>query len=142
MEQSMLVRSQQRGWACQMEEQSRLQKGPCCPGTSYSTNTRQCGILSGLQDNSLVSIGKLADAGYYTLFTPGGQGSQVFDANKVKLNISAEHVLQGYRDNQGLWRVPIDDKEDFSLTSDELAQAINNVFDLPSVEQTIRYLHA
>ena len=69
---------------------------------------------------------------------PGGQGVQVFDANKVKVNISAESVLQGHRDDQGLWRVPIDNKEDVSLNNDELAQASNNVFDLPSVEQTSR----
>ena len=73
---------------------------------------------------------------------PGGQGVQVFDAEKVKVSISAESVLQGHRDEQGLWRVPVDGKEDVSLSKDELAQAINNVFDLPSVEQTIRHLHA
>ena len=67
---------------------------------------------------------------------------QVFDTNKMKVNISAESVLQGWRDDRGLWRVPIDDKEAVSLSNDELAHAITNVFDLPSVEQTIRYLHA
>ena len=72
----------------------------------------------------------------------GGQWVQVFDANKVKVNITAESVLQGHRDKQGLWRVPIDNKEYVSLNNDELAQAINNVFGLQSVEQTIIYLHA
>ena len=112
------------------------------PWHKLRRDARQCDILPGLQDNSLVSVGKLADAGYYTLFMPGGQGVQVFDAKKVKISISAESVLQGHRDEQGLWRVPIDGREDVSLSKDELAQAINNVFDLPSVEQTIRYLHA
>ena len=84
-------------------------------------NAIQCAILSGLKDNSLVSVGKLADAGYHTLFIPGGQGVQVFDANEVKVNISAESVLQGHRDDQGLWRVSIDNKEDVSLSNDELS---------------------
>ena len=38
-------------------------------------------IIPGLQHNSLVSVGKIADAGYYTIFMPGGEGLQVFDAN-------------------------------------------------------------
>ena len=67
---------------------------------------------------------------------------QVFDANKVKVNISEDAVLRGWRDHQGLWRVSIDDKEDISLSNDELAQAINTVFDLPPIEQTIRCLRA
>ena len=112
------------------------------PWHKLRQGARQCDILPGLQDNSLVSVGKLADAGYCTLFVPGGQGVQVFDAEKVNISISAESVLQWHQDKQGLWRVPIDNKEDASLNNDELAQAINNVFDLPSVEQTIKYLHA
>ena len=67
---------------------------------------------------------------------------QVYDANDVKINISAEAVLQGWRDHQGLWRVPIDDGEDVSLDNKELSKAVHNVFDLPSREHTIRYLHA
>ena len=51
-------------------------------------------------------------------------------------------MLRGCRDQQGLWRVPIDDGKDVSLNNKELAHAIHNVFDLSSVEQTIRYLHA
>ena len=43
----------------------------------------------------MVSAGKLADAGYYILFMPGGKGVQVYNANDVKINISSEVVLQG-----------------------------------------------
>ena len=35
---------------------------------------RECDILPGLHKDSLVSIGKLADAGYYSIFMPGNQG--------------------------------------------------------------------
>ena len=73
-------------------------------------------------------MGKLADAGYYTLFMPGGKGVQVYDANDVKINISAEAVLRGWRDHQGLWRVPIDDGEDVSLDNEELSEAVHSVF--------------
>ena len=67
---------------------------------------------------------------------------QVYAANDVKINISAEAVLRGWRDHHGLWRVPIDDGEDVYLDDEELTEAVHNVFDLPSIEQTIRYLHA
>ena len=53
---------------------------------------------------------------------PDGRGVQVFDANKVEVNISAEAVLRGWRDYQGLWRVPIDDGKDVSLNNKELAK--------------------
>ena len=124
------------GRAIQASERALL------PWHKLRRNTRQCDILPGLHDNSLVSVGKLADAGYYTLFIPADQDVQVFDANKMKVNISADDVLRGWRDDQGLWRAPIDDNEDVSLSHDELAHTINNVFNLPSVEQTIRYLRA
>ena len=91
------------------------------PWHKLRQGARQCDILPGLQDNSLVSVGKVADAGCYTLFMPGGQGVQVFDASKVKVNISAEYVLHGHRDDQGLWRVPIDNKEYVTLNNNELA---------------------
>ena len=37
--------------------------------------------------------------------------------------------------------MPIDDVEDVSLDDEELSEAVHNVFDQPSVEQTIRYRH-
>ena len=37
--------------------------------------------------------------------------------------------------------MPIDDGEDVSLSNRELSEAAHNMFDLPSIEQTIRYLH-
>ena len=36
----------------------------------------------------------------------------------------------------------MDDGEEVSLNNKELDEAMHNVFDLPSTEQTIRYLHA
>ena len=42
------------------------------PMTQLRKEARQYDILPGLQHNSLVSVGKLADAGYYTIFMPGG----------------------------------------------------------------------
>ena len=42
------------------------------PMTQLRKEARQYDILPGLQHNSLVSVGKLADAGYYNIFMLGG----------------------------------------------------------------------
>ena len=67
---------------------------------------------------------------------------QVLDATKSKILVSREAVLRGWRDQQGLWRVPIKDGETMALSQEDLEESLNNVFDLPSTEQTIKYLHA
>ena len=80
------------------------------PNTALSPKAREYGILPGLQHKSLlVSFGKLSDAGYCTIFTPGNQGVHVIGGNNMKINVSGETVLRGWRDPQGLWRVPLGD---------------------------------
>ena len=111
------------------------------PNKKLRDKARECDILPGLRKDSLVSVGKLADAGYYTILMPGNQGVQIFDGTKSKVYLPREAILRGWRDHQGLWRVPIKDEE-FSLQKEELDESLNNVFDLPYMEQTIRYLHA
>ena len=72
------------------------------PNTTLNQKARECDILPGLQHNSLVSVGKLSDAGYCTIFMPGNQGVHVIDGNNVKIHVSGEAVLRGWRDHQGL----------------------------------------
>ena len=112
------------------------------PNTSLNQKARECDILPGLQHNSLVSIGKLLDTGYCTIFMRGNQGVHVIGGNNVKIYVSGEAVLRGWRDPQRLWRVPLDDSNSMPLPPQQLKESLNNVFDLPSTEQTIRYLHA
>ena len=54
------------------------------PNKKLRDEARECDILPGLHKDSLVSVGKLADAGYYTIFMPGNQGVQIFDGTKSK----------------------------------------------------------
>lgn len=42
----------------------------------------------------------------------------------------------------GLWRVSLDDGHKAPMYSSHLRETLNNIFDLPSTEQTICYLHA
>ena len=111
------------------------------PNKKLRDEARECDILPGLHKDSLISVGKLADAGYYTIFMPGNQGVQVIDGTKTKMCLPGEAILRGWRDHQGLWRVPIAEEE-YALPDEDLEESLNNVFDLPSLEQTIRYLHA
>ena len=112
------------------------------PNKILNPKARQCDILPGLQHNSLVSVGKLSDAGYCTIFVPGSQGVQVVGGNKLKIHVFGEAVLRGRKDPQGLWRVPLEDGNSMTLSPQQLEESLNNVFDLPSTKQTIRYLHA
>ena len=105
------------------------------PMTQFRKEARQCDILPGLQHNSLVSFGKLADAGYYTIFTPGGKGVQVFDENKLNLTVTGDAFLRRWRDSHGLWQVPVGDESnsDIALIRKEPNESMQNGFDLPSI---------
>ena len=67
--------------------------------------------LSGLHPNSLVSVGKFADADYTTIFHPRGEGVTVHKKNTFRLKLLHKPVLQGWRDANGLWRVSRDNNE-------------------------------
>ena len=54
------------------------------PNKKLRDEARECDILPGLHKDSLISVGKLADAGYYTIFMPGNQGVQVIVGTKTK----------------------------------------------------------
>ena len=53
-------------------------------------------MLPGLQNNLLISVGKLVDMGYCTIFIPGGKGAQVYNANDSKVAVTGKSVLNGW----------------------------------------------
>ena len=120
------------------------------PQTQLRSEARDCDILPSLSHNSLISVGKLADAGYVTLFMPGGDGVEVYDERDIKFVVSGEAVLRGWRDKDGLWRVPMQDgvlppgqsPPSIALGHEQLRDVVNNLFDMPSIEQGIRFVHA
>ena len=79
----------------------------------------------------------------YTIFVPGGEVVQVFDENKSKVIVTGDAILRGWWDSHGLWRVPVgyESNADIALNIKELNEILHNVFDLPSIEQTIQYMH-
>ena len=65
------------------------------PNENLNAQARECDIIPGLQHSSLVSVRKLADAGYCTIFMPGNQDVHVIDGNQVKVHLSREAVFRG-----------------------------------------------
>lgn len=75
------------------------------PFDALSDEARKADVLPGLRPNSLVSVGKLADANYTTVFHPQGEGVTIHQENTLKLHLSRKPVLQGWRDANGLWQL-------------------------------------
>ncbi len=72
------------------------------PVQSLSDEARRADVLPGLRPNSLVSVGKLADANYTTIFHPRGEGITVHEKNTVRVQLLCKPALQGWRDANGL----------------------------------------
>ena len=75
-----------------------------------NAKARELDILLELKHNSLLSVCKLSDAGYTTVFHPGDGGVTVRWSDDIVIKVSKEAILQGWRDESGLWRVPIKDE--------------------------------
>ena len=111
------------------------------PFESLSTEARKADVLPGLRPNSLISVGKFADADYTTIFHPRGEGVTVHKKNTFRLQVWRKPVLQGWRDANGLWRLSRDQGKPLEEPSKGKETAAN-VYNLPSTSQAIRYLHA
>ena len=103
---------------------------------------------------TLLSVGQFADAGYVTVFDD--QSVKIFDGT---IGLTKDAVIRGWRDPaSGLYRIPLKEKVEnwntdtvlldeektrqLQTLRPEQAEAINNVYELPSTEKAIRYLHA
>jgi hypothetical protein len=64
-------------------------------------------VVPGMRQGALMSVATLANHGYTTVFLPGQQGVNVFNANDVTISATTPPALQGWRDGTGLWMVPI-----------------------------------
>jgi hypothetical protein len=83
-----------------------------------------------MSTQALMRIRQLADQEYTTIFHLYLQGATVHDNDSFKLVTNKPLLLQGWRDNGGLWRVPL--AEEKAL----------NVYKLPSTKEVIRFEHA
>ena len=118
-----------------------------------------------LHDN-LTSVKKMADAGLVCIFHPGDEGFTAYHREDVDITYKAPPVIEGYRElgprGPNLWRVPYHQPRappgggyGYGFAANALAerdlqrgfQAIEransaSVYDLPSIEQGIHWMHA
>jgi hypothetical protein len=101
---------------------------------------REMNIVPGLH-STLISVPKLADAGYTTVFSKAG--AAIYDDYTTTILTSNPPVLDAERcDHTGLWKLQLEDKTKETNGTPPTNKAINVIFDLPSARQTFLWYHA
>eukprot|EP00804_Cyclotella_cryptica_P025968 CCRYP_002793-RD/>CCRYP_002793-RD protein AED:0.25 eAED:0.25 QI:0/-1/0/1/-1/1/1/0/824 len=97
-------------------------------------------VVPGLKTKALMSVSPLANNGYTTIFHPYRNGVTVHDNDSFILTLKSPPVLQGCRNEAGLWTVPLskDAHSDNNHPSKEVAM---NAYDLPLIQETVIFLH-
>jgi hypothetical protein len=105
------------------------------PFEQLSKEAREAHILPGLK-KSLLSVDKMAENGYTTIVHEGNNGVTIHKSGTLTITTSEPPVLRGSKPTgSNLWTVLTDgDKPKH--------EEANNVYNLPSIKETIRYLHA
>jgi hypothetical protein len=104
------------------------------PIEQLSNKAREAGILPGLK-TPLVSINKMAEEGYTRVFHPGEEGVMVHKKGTITIATTKPPILQGCKSKGAkLWTT--------SAGNETKKEQANNASDLPSISQTVKYLHA
>ncbi len=95
---------------------------------------------------SLMSVGKKADNGTVSVFTK--EGVNIFKEEDVLITCKGETILIGVRDSHGQYRIPLVQQRGQwqprrpSKQARKTLRRANSVYDLPSTEQAIKWMHA
>jgi hypothetical protein len=101
---------------------------------------REMIIVPGLH-LTLVSVTKLADAGYTTVFSK--KGVAIYDDHTTTITDNKPPVLEADRCNHtGLWKLPLHPEGIAANREPPHNEAINVIFDLPSTRQNLLWYHA
>ena len=111
------------------------------PTRAISKGAREAVVVPGMRQRPLMSVATLANNGYTTVFLPGQQGVNVFYANDVNISSIAPPTLLGWWDDRGLWMVTIANEPQISPSMD-VAKTAMSVYELPSTQEVMRFLHA
>jgi hypothetical protein len=96
-------------------------------------------IMPGLH-STLVSVPKLADAGYTTVYSK--EGAAIYDDHTMKITDNNPPVLEANRCNfTGLWKLPFHAEDTAANKEPPHNKAINVIFDLPSARQNFLWYH-
>jgi hypothetical protein len=105
------------------------------PFKQLSEAAREGDILPGLKP-SLLSVNKMAEEGYTTIFHLGEEGVTIHKKGTVTITSSEPPVLEGYKNNPAkLWMVS-------TTQNTKNHEESSNVYNLPSIQQSIKYLYA
>ncbi len=92
--------------------------------------------LSSEAREALLSINKMAENGYTTIFRPGNEGVTIHKKGTLTITTSEPPVLQGCKKKEAnLWTVS-------AAATDNECKIVANMYNIPSINQTIKYLHA
>ena len=106
------------------------------PFEQLSTQARQANILPGLT-KSLISVNKMAENGYTTIFRPRDEGVTFHKEGTLTFTTSEPPLLQGCKKKgETLWTIQV------PQATRKKREEISNVHNLPSIFQIIKYHHA
>jgi hypothetical protein len=101
---------------------------------------REMNIVPGLH-STLVSVPKLADAGYTIVLSK--KGAAIYDDHTTTITADKPPVLEAYRcDLTGLWKLPLHPEGIAANGEPPHNEAINVIFNLPSACQNFLWYHA
>ena len=95
---------------------------------------------------SLMSVGKMADDRNVSVYTK--EGVKIYKEEKVLITCTGEPILVGRRDWRGRHRIPLVQQRGQwkpkrpTKASKKYLQQANNVHDLPSTEEAMKWIHA
>ncbi len=105
------------------------------PFKTLNNAAREADVLPGLK-RSLLSVNKMSEEGYTTIFHPGEDGVTIHKEGTLTITTSAPPVLKGKKTKAAkLWTISATDTAE---NNDET----NNIYSLPSIPHTFWYLHA
>ncbi len=104
------------------------------PFKQLTEAAREAEILPGLKQ-LLLSMNKMAEEECTTIFHPGEEGVTIHKEGMVTITTSEPLVLEGYKNNPAkLWTVS-------ATQNTKNHEEASNVYSLPSIQQSIKYLH-
>jgi hypothetical protein len=105
------------------------------PFPRLSEAAREADVLPGLKQ-SLMSVNKMSDEGYTTIFHPREEGVTINQEGTISITMMEPSVLFGHKLNgEKLWTVP-------ARSQKHKREEANNAYSLlPSIPQSIKYLH-
>jgi phosphoribosylformylglycinamidine (FGAM) synthase PurS component len=115
------------------------------PFEQLSDKVRQADTFTDFP-TSLMSVGTTSDDGNISIFTK--KGVSVYKEQDVLITCQGEPILIGVRDEHGSYRIPLLQQKGQwqphrpSKRVNKTLKQANSVYDLPSTEQAIKWMHA